>query len=218
MWIWSWGDWGDVTDRFTGHPDSVDKIVKYDEDTILTGSADGLIRVVTIHPNKLLGVVGQHEDYPVDKLAMSYDRKFLASCPSDSTIKFWGINFLSELDEEDEENEEEDEQDSDGEEINGEEGSDQGNVEEDEENDVEDEGEEQEDVEEDSEENNTNVKKPVKMNNNDEESNSDVPKKVTGVKRKKEDEDESVSEKPSSKKSKKEKLNNTPLGKFFADL
>jgi WD40 repeat protein len=94
LWIWSWGDWGDVTDRFTGHPDSIDKIIKYDEDTILTGSSDGLIRVVTIHPNKLLGVVGQHEDYPADKLAMSRDRKYLASCPSESTLKFWGIDFF----------------------------------------------------------------------------------------------------------------------------
>lgn len=46
--------------RTTGHPESVEAIVKLDEDTIATGSSDGMIRVVAIQPNKLLGVLGEH--------------------------------------------------------------------------------------------------------------------------------------------------------------
>lgn len=42
--IYSWGDWGDCTDRFLGHPNSIDTICKIDEDTIATGSSDGIIR------------------------------------------------------------------------------------------------------------------------------------------------------------------------------
>ena len=35
-------------------------MVSFDADTVLTGSADGLIRIVGILPNALLGVVGEH--------------------------------------------------------------------------------------------------------------------------------------------------------------
>jgi hypothetical protein len=42
--LWSWGDWGDYNDRIIGHPNSIDAICKLDEDTICTGSSDGIIR------------------------------------------------------------------------------------------------------------------------------------------------------------------------------
>ncbi len=42
--LWSFGDWGDVNDRILGHSGSIDTIVALDEDTICTGSSDGLIR------------------------------------------------------------------------------------------------------------------------------------------------------------------------------
>ena len=44
--IFSWDEFGDVSDRFPGHPNSVDALLKIDEDTIVTGSSDGLIRCV----------------------------------------------------------------------------------------------------------------------------------------------------------------------------
>lgn len=44
--IFSWGTWGDMSDRFPGHPDSVEALLKVDEDTVLTGSSDGIIRYV----------------------------------------------------------------------------------------------------------------------------------------------------------------------------
>lgn len=35
-----------------GHPSSVDALVKYDTDTVITGSSDGIIRIVNILPNR----------------------------------------------------------------------------------------------------------------------------------------------------------------------
>ena len=58
----------------TGHPSSVDALVAFDEDTVLTGSQDGLIRVISILPNRMVGVVGEHGDFPVEALALSHDR------------------------------------------------------------------------------------------------------------------------------------------------
>lgn len=56
---------GDVSDRLLGHPESVDSIVSLTEDVVLTGSSDGVIRIVGVHPNKMLGIVGQHNSMPV---------------------------------------------------------------------------------------------------------------------------------------------------------
>ncbi len=55
LYIFSWGSWGDCSDRFPGHPESVETMLVIDEETICTGSSDGLIRIVSILPNKLLG-------------------------------------------------------------------------------------------------------------------------------------------------------------------
>ena len=41
---------------------------------MLTGSQDGLIRIISILPNSMLGVVGEHGDFPVETLALSHDR------------------------------------------------------------------------------------------------------------------------------------------------
>ena len=53
----NWDDFGDCNDRLTGHPNSIDTMVKYDEDTVITGSEDGLIRAVSILPNKIVGIL-----------------------------------------------------------------------------------------------------------------------------------------------------------------
>jgi hypothetical protein len=42
--LFSFGDWGDINDRIKGHSGSIDAIVALDEDTVCTGSSDGLIR------------------------------------------------------------------------------------------------------------------------------------------------------------------------------
>jgi len=42
---------------------------------------------VQIHPNKLLGVVGDHEDFPIEVLAQNFDRSVLGSASHDNKIK-----------------------------------------------------------------------------------------------------------------------------------
>ena len=66
--IWTWGRWGDLNDRFPGHPNSVETILKVDEDTVVTGSSDGVLRIVSILPNKLLGILGEHEEFAVEMM------------------------------------------------------------------------------------------------------------------------------------------------------
>ena len=92
--IFSWGTWGDVSDRFPGHPASVDALLPVDQDTLLTGSSDGLIRVVQIHPNKLLGVMGDHEGFPIERLKFNSNRNFVGSTTHDQTIRIWDARIL----------------------------------------------------------------------------------------------------------------------------
>jgi ATP-dependent RNA helicase DOB1 len=97
--LWSWGYWNDCSDRFPGHPESVDALVRFDEDTIITGSSDGLLRVINILPNKLLGVLGAHaDDMPVERLALSGDKAVLASMSHDSCVKLWDLSVLQDED------------------------------------------------------------------------------------------------------------------------
>jgi WD40 repeat protein len=94
--IFSWGTWGDISDRFPGHPASLDALVKVDEDTLLTGSSDGLIRLVSIQPDKLLGVLGNHQGFPIEKLEFSSDRSFVGSLTHDNIIRLWDARILQE--------------------------------------------------------------------------------------------------------------------------
>ena len=56
--IFTWDWFGDCNDRIIGHPGSIDTMIKYDEDTIITGSEDGLIRGVSVLPNKIIAILG----------------------------------------------------------------------------------------------------------------------------------------------------------------
>jgi len=77
--LFDWGDIADLSDRYPGHPQSVDALVALNDDLLLTGSSDGVIRVISILPNKMLGVVGEHSEWPVERLCLSPDGGLLAS-------------------------------------------------------------------------------------------------------------------------------------------
>ena len=53
-------------------------------------------RAVNILPNRFIGVVGEHEDFPVENLSLSRDKTFIASCSHDQTIKFWNVEEIKE--------------------------------------------------------------------------------------------------------------------------
>ena len=108
--VWSWGTWGDISDRFPGHPASIDALIKVDEDTLLTGCSDGLVRLVQIHPDKLLGVLGDHDGYPIEKLQFSSSRSFVGSVSHDSLVRLWDARVLQDDMDEGGESDEEEEQ------------------------------------------------------------------------------------------------------------
>ncbi|TFK29572.1 WD40 repeat-like protein [Coprinopsis marcescibilis] len=70
--------WADCVDRIPGHPLSIDALCNIPEgipdsdatSTVLTGSSDGFVRVVKILPTKFVGVLADHGDFPVERIAV----------------------------------------------------------------------------------------------------------------------------------------------------
>jgi hypothetical protein len=58
------------------HPHSIDTLCTlpssypYSNSTILTGSSDGLLRAVQLFPTKLVGVVADHGEFPIERIAV----------------------------------------------------------------------------------------------------------------------------------------------------
>ncbi len=95
---WDWGQWAAAPERFTGHPESIESLARVDEDTVVTASSDGLLRLVTVRPNKLVGVLGEHGDDPVERLAWSHDKRLLGSVGHDDCVRLWDTAYLFEDD------------------------------------------------------------------------------------------------------------------------
>lgn len=109
--VFSWGEWDAASDRYPGHPSSVDSLVKIDEDTVLTGSSDGVIRIVQVQPNALLGVVGAtHDDMPIERLDALLPLGVVACCGHSNVVRLYDILYLFEDEGGDGEDENEDEQ------------------------------------------------------------------------------------------------------------
>ncbi|KAF8412206.1 hypothetical protein HHK36_000166 [Tetracentron sinense] len=95
--LYSWGRFKDCSDRFIDlSPNSVDALLKLDEDRVITGSENGLISLVGILPNRIIQPIAEHSEYPVERLAFSHDRKFLGSISHDQMLKLWDLDDLLE--------------------------------------------------------------------------------------------------------------------------
>lgn len=94
--VFSFGTWGDVSDRFPGHPHSVESLLVWDADTLLTGSGDGLIRVVTIHPDQFLGVLGSSGEhgFPIEKLCWNANRNHVGCVSHDTVVRLFDTAIL----------------------------------------------------------------------------------------------------------------------------
>lgn len=99
--IFSWDWFGDCNDRIVGHPGSIDTMIKYDEDTVITGSEDGLIRAVSVLPNKIVAILSDPteqddgEVFHIQRVALSHDKCLLASITLDDIVKIIDVSQLS---------------------------------------------------------------------------------------------------------------------------
>ncbi|KAH8045190.1 hypothetical protein JL722_14341 [Aureococcus anophagefferens] len=93
--VYSWGRWGDSSDRIVGHPESVDVLLRVDDDVLLSGSSDGVLRVARVMPGlELLGVLGDHGGFPIERLDFSADRALVLSLSHDDVVRFFDARCL----------------------------------------------------------------------------------------------------------------------------
>ncbi|KAG8368880.1 hypothetical protein BUALT_Bualt15G0092600 [Buddleja alternifolia] len=98
--LYSWGFFKDYSDRFVGlstksdlSTNSVNALLKLDEDRVITGSGNGKISLVGILPNRIIQPIAEHPD-PVEHLAISHDRKFLGGISHDEKLRLWDLDEL----------------------------------------------------------------------------------------------------------------------------
>ena len=99
--VYKWDEEDDLMDRITGHPESIDGMLKVDEDTICTGSEDGILRIVQVMPNRFLGVAGMFEEFPVERMEWSFDRAFIGASSHDSVLRLFDMSILNDDDDDD---------------------------------------------------------------------------------------------------------------------
>ncbi|KAI6041524.1 WD40-repeat-containing domain protein [Pisolithus marmoratus] len=96
--------WGDCVDRVPGHPQSIDALCGLpssypsSHSTILTGSSDGLMRIVQLFPTKLLGIVADHGSFPVERIAIdqSGEGRWVGSAGHEDVLKLTDLKEVLE--------------------------------------------------------------------------------------------------------------------------
>ncbi|KAG8730631.1 WD repeat-containing protein jip5, partial [Ceratobasidium sp. 423] len=81
-------------------------------------SSDGLVRVVQVLPNKLLGVIADHGTFPIERLRTDRNRAWLGSVSHDNVLKMTDVRDA--LVDSDEEGSDQGERDDSNEEAEGE--------------------------------------------------------------------------------------------------
>lgn len=96
LYIFKWDWFGDCKDRIPIHKSGIEKLVKYNEDHVLTGGEDGFLRAFSFYPNQIAANFGAHADdldeaYPILGVGVSHCRKFAATVSHDSSVKFFDL-------------------------------------------------------------------------------------------------------------------------------
>ncbi|EMR09360.1 hypothetical protein PNEG_02310 [Pneumocystis murina B123] len=93
--IFNKGEWDNHTSQILlskkKHMLSVDIMMAWNDDIIVASGNDGVIRVLNIHPNIPLGILG-YQDSSIDVLAKTYDNDWILS-GGDKKIIAWKANW-----------------------------------------------------------------------------------------------------------------------------
>lgn len=89
--FYNWGQWELHNDRWPACKESIDKIIELDDNTLITGAGDGEIRLVSLFPHKVLGVVGAPSNTTVSSMALHKTKEFLATSSTEHIVRFWNL-------------------------------------------------------------------------------------------------------------------------------
>jgi len=97
--IFNWDRFGDYKDRIIGQNEGINDMSKYDENIFFTGSEDGLIRICTMYPKAMRGLLKSKNDKnkimnDVNKIKISEDKKSLIIASGMDCIKLFDISNI----------------------------------------------------------------------------------------------------------------------------
>lgn len=86
-----WGAFGVPQSGFVPTP-PIESICKLDEESFVTGSSDGLVRLFNLASPHVVDVVAEHSSFPVEALAVASWAPWLATVSHDNQLRFWSTS------------------------------------------------------------------------------------------------------------------------------
>ncbi|CAF0962909.1 unnamed protein product [Rotaria sordida] len=77
LYFFNWKEFGNMSDRFPGHPGGIECLTSLDQSLIVTGCEDGKIRCLSLYPHRIMSIVGRTGSMPIQTLSTSCDTDYL---------------------------------------------------------------------------------------------------------------------------------------------
>ena len=99
--IFNWDWFGDFKDMIKGHPEGINDMDKYNENIFFTGAEDGLIRICTMFPKGIRGVLKNKNKKKennaikdVNKIKINKDKTNLVTCSGIDCLRIYDISQI----------------------------------------------------------------------------------------------------------------------------
>ena len=99
--IFNWDWFGDFKDMIKGHPEGINDMDKYDENIFFTGTEDGFVRICSMYPKGVRGVlkdknkiIEDNKMKDVNKIKISCDRKSVIICSGIDCLRMFDISQI----------------------------------------------------------------------------------------------------------------------------
>lgn len=93
--IFNWDEFGYIVNAMKSvSKASVDCMKALNESIVIYGCGDGNVRAASFFPNKPLGILGKHCDFPIVSLDLDRERKIAASVSVDQKVRFWSTEGI----------------------------------------------------------------------------------------------------------------------------
>ena len=99
--IFNWNWFGDFKDQIRGHPEGINSMDKYNDNIIFTGCEDGGIRICSIYPKGMRGILSSKNNNKksnfkdVNKIKISKDKKSIITCSGSDCLRLYNISDLN---------------------------------------------------------------------------------------------------------------------------
>jgi hypothetical protein len=81
LYFFNWKEFGNMSDRFPGHPGGIECITSLDQSLIVTG-CDLFCSAVSLYPHRIMSIVGRTSSMPIQTLCTSCDTNYLIGTSS----------------------------------------------------------------------------------------------------------------------------------------